>query len=263
MITMAERLQSADGTTIAFDRQGSGPPVIMVGGGLDDGAENGPLAAELADSYTVINYSRRGRGLSTDTAPYALQRELEDLAALADVAGAPVHLFGASSGGALALEAAVAGLAVDRIAVYEVPYAIDEFGIAAWREYAAELGAIVADGRPDDALARFMRLAGMPAEQIDAARPSPEFAASSALAHTLPYDAACIGDGPPPPRLAGIDRPTLVITGDAGLDFFGPAAEAISALLPRAESRLLPSQGHVADPRALAGMLREFFGSGV
>lgn len=97
MITMTGRVRSADGTTIAFDRQGSGPPVIMVGGGLDDGSENAPLAAELADSYTVINYSRRGRGISTDSAPYALERELEDLAALIDLVAAPVHLFGASS----------------------------------------------------------------------------------------------------------------------------------------------------------------------
>ncbi|WP_152362553.1 alpha/beta fold hydrolase [Microlunatus speluncae] len=259
MISTTEQVRSADQTLIAYDRQGQGAPVIMVGGGLDDGSENAPLAAELAGAHTVINYSRRGRGRSTDTAPYALQREIEDLAALAAVAEGPVHLFGASSGGALALEAAAAGLAVDKIAVYEVPYAIGEPAVAAWQDYAAEIGAIVADGRPDDALARFMRLAGMPDEAIEAARTSPEFAASSALAHTLPYDAACLGDGPPPQRLSKIDKPTLVITGDAGLEFFGPAAAAITELLPQAESRLLPSQGHVADPGALAAMLQEFF----
>ncbi len=261
MITTPDRARSADGTTIAYHRQGSGAPVIMVGGGLDDGSENAPLAAELADTYTVINYSRRGRGDSTDTAPYALRRELEDLAALIELAGGPVHLFGASSGGALALEAAAAGLAVDKLAVYEVPYAIGDAGIAAWRDYAAEIGDLVADRRPADALARFMRLAGMPEDAIDAARTSPEFAASAALAHTLPYDAACLGDGPPPQRLAALDRPTLVITGDAGLDYFGPAAEAITALLPHAEARQLSGQGHVADPRTLAAMLRDFFGS--
>jgi pimeloyl-ACP methyl ester carboxylesterase len=261
MITMTDRVRSSDGTTIAYHRQGSGVPVIMVGGGLDDGSENVPLAAALATGYTVINYSRRGRGDSTDTAPYALQRELEDLAALIDLAGGPVHLFGASSGGALALEAAAAGLAVDRIAVYEVPYAVGDAALGAWQDYAAEIGAIVADGRPDEALARFMRLAGMPDAAIEAARTSPEFAASSALAHTLPYDAACLGDGAPPPKLAGIDRPALVIIGDTGVDFFGPAAEAITALLPHAEQRQLPGQGHVADPQTLAAMLGDFCGS--
>jgi pimeloyl-ACP methyl ester carboxylesterase len=259
MITMPDRVRSADGTMIAFHRQGAGPSVIMVGGGLDDGSENAPLAAELATSHTVINYSRRGRGASTDTAPYALERELEDLAAMIELEGGPVHLFGASSGGALALEAAAAGLAVDRIAVYEVPYAVGEEGIRAWQDYATELRTIVADGRPDDALARFMRLAGVPDTDIDAARASAEWAASSALAHTLPYDAACLGDGPPPQRLAQIGRPTLVITGDAGLDFFGPAAAAIMALLPDGESRRLPSQGHVADAGRLAAVLSEFF----
>lgn len=112
---------SKDGTSIAYQRAGTGPAVILVGGGLDDGSENAALVPELARHFTVVNYARRGRGDSGDTQPYAVEREIEDIDALISEAGGSAHLFGASSGGALALEAAAAGLAIDRIAVYEVP----------------------------------------------------------------------------------------------------------------------------------------------
>jgi len=122
------RVTSKDGTSIAYDRHGSGPAVILVGGGLVDPAtgragrsENAPLARELAEHFTVYNYDRRGRGDSGDTLPYALEREIEDLEALITEAGGSAHLYGVSSGGALVLEAAAAGIAADRLAMYEVP----------------------------------------------------------------------------------------------------------------------------------------------
>lgn len=259
MIATTATVRSADGTSIAYQRQGDGPVLIMVGGGLDDGSENAPLAAALADTFTVINYSRRGRGDSTDTAPYALEREVADLAALAAAAGpGPVGLFGASSGGALALEAAAAGLPVERVAVYEVPYLIGDEAVQSWRAYVPEVTAMVADGRPDDALARFMKLAGMGDADIEAARGSSDWAASSALAHTLPYDAACLGDGTPPQRFAELAVPVLVIIGDQGRPLFEPAAVALAELLPNATRQDLAGQGHVADPVALATTLRAF-----
>lgn len=116
------RVMSNDGTSIAYDRQGSGPAVILVTGGLDDGSENAPLADELGRHFTVYNYNRRGRGHSGDTEPYALEREIEDIGALVAEAGGTANLYGVSSGGALVLQAAAAGLAIDRLAVYEVPY---------------------------------------------------------------------------------------------------------------------------------------------
>ncbi|MET1007889.1 MAG: alpha/beta hydrolase, partial [Propionibacteriaceae bacterium] len=111
---------SADGTQIAYQREGSGPAVVLVGGGLDDGSENAVLLPGLAGEFTVYNYARRGRGGSGDTRPYAVERELEDLAALLAAAGGTAHVFGASSGGALALEAAAAGLPIARLVVYDV-----------------------------------------------------------------------------------------------------------------------------------------------
>ena len=121
--------------SIAYDRQGGGPPVILVGGALDDGSENAPLATELAERFTVYNYARRGRGESGDTAPYAVQRELEDIAALIAVAGGSAHLFGVSSGGMFALEAAAAGLQIERLAVYKVPYDPSDNAPQRYREY--------------------------------------------------------------------------------------------------------------------------------
>jgi pimeloyl-ACP methyl ester carboxylesterase len=248
------RVMSPDGTSIAYERTGSGPPVVLIGGGLDDGTENEPLAAALAQSFTVLNYARRGRGESGDVTPYAVEREFEDLAALVGEAGAPARVFGVSSGGALALEAAAAGVPMDRVAVYEVPY-----GMSGWGEYVAELEELLAAGRRGDAVAHFMRVAGSSEDMIAAARGAPVWPQLEALAHTLAYDAACLGDGRAPAgRLATIGQPALVLTG-GGDAFFERAGDAIADALPHVERRVLTGQGHVADPQALAPVLGEFF----
>jgi Alpha/beta hydrolase family len=265
------QVTSKDGTPIAYDRQGDGPAVILVGGGLDDGSENAPLVPALAGRFTVYNYARRGRGGSGDTRPYALEREIEDLQALLAEAGGSAHLYGVSSGGALAIEATAAGLPVDRLGVYEVPYLVADDMARRWRRYVEELGAVLAEDRRGDALELFMRLAGSSEEEIAGARSSPFWPSLEAIAHTLAYDAACVGDGrPPTDRLATITRPTLVLTGgvspDAqvgmgGLpaDLFDRAADAIAASVPRAERLTLAGQGHVADPKVVVPVLERFF----
>jgi pimeloyl-ACP methyl ester carboxylesterase len=261
------RVTSKDGTSIAYDHQGSGAAVILVGGGLVDPAtgragraENAPLARALAERFTVYNYDRRGRADSGDTQPYALEREIEDLEALIAEAGGPAHLYGVSSGGALALEAAAAGLAVGRIGVYEVPYMIGEEAERRWGEYVERLGRALTEGRSGDAVELFMRVAGSSEEQIAGARSSPMWPSLEAIAHTLAYDAACLGDGRPPvARLAGITQPVLVATG-GGDDFFERAADAIASSLPRAERLTLEGQSHVADPKAVSLVLQRFFG---
>jgi pimeloyl-ACP methyl ester carboxylesterase len=251
-------VKSRDGTPIAYDRQGDGPPLILVGGGATDRSENAPLAAELAGRFTVFNYDRRGRGASGDTQPYALEREIEDLSALIDAAGGASFLHGVSSGGALVLEAAAAGVSAPRLAVYEVPYQLDDDAPRRHAEYVADVEALLAEGRRGDAFARFMRLAGSSEEDIAAARSSPVWPDCEAIAHTLVYDAACLGDGrPPTERLATITQPTLVANG--ATEFFHPAAEAIAAAVPNAQRRVLADQGHVADPKAMAAVLTEFF----
>jgi pimeloyl-ACP methyl ester carboxylesterase len=251
------RVTSADGTEIAYERAGDGPSVILVGGGLDDGAENAPLMTELAARFTVVNYARRGRGESGDTLPYALEREVEDIAALIAEAGGPAHVFGASSGGALALEAAAGGLAIDRVAIYEVPYPVGMVDV--WRQYVEQLAVALAEGRRGDALALFMRVAGATEESIAAARGAPLWARLERLAPTLAYDAACLGDGRPPARLAAVACPVLVLTGEDAAGFYGPAADAVVASVPTARRELLAGQGHVADPAVLAEALSDFF----
>jgi hypothetical protein len=262
------RVISKDGTSIAYERGGTGPAVVLVGGGLDDGSEMAAFAPELARHFTTYHYARRGRGDSGDTAPYAVAREIEDIDALITEAGGTAHLFGPSSGGALVLEAAAAGLPVDRIAVYEVPYMVDDVTARHWSEYVDRLTAALADGRRGDALDLFMRLAGASDEDIAGARDSQFWRGLEALAPTLAYDAACLGDGRPPvTRLASITRPTLVATGGTpdphmgGLrpGFFDEAADAIAAALPNAERRIVEGQTHVVDPEVLASTLERFF----
>jgi pimeloyl-ACP methyl ester carboxylesterase len=256
------RVTSRDGTSIAYERTGTGPAVILVTGALDDGSENAPLAAELAGHFTAYNYHRRGRGESDDSQPYALEREIEDIEALIDEAGGSAHLYGVSSGGALVMEAAAAGLAVGKLAVYEVPYMVGAEAVRRWRDYVGRLRAALAEGRRGDAGELFMRLAGSPDEQIAQARSSRYWPGVEALAHTLAYDAACLGGGEPPTeRLARITQPTLVATG-GGDPLFEHAADAIAASVPNAERLTMQGQGHVVDPKAMASELRRFFGQG-
>jgi pimeloyl-ACP methyl ester carboxylesterase len=239
-----------------------------VGGAAVDRSENAPLAAELSRSFTAYNYDRRGRGDSGDTPPYAVEREFEDLGALIEEAGGSAHLYGASSGGALAMEATAAGLAVDRLAVYEVPYDVSEDGTRRHREYSEELDSLLAEGRRGDAFELFMRLAGSTDEMVEGARSSPMWPRLEAIAPTLAYDAACMGDNRPPrDRLARITQPTLVATGGAspqsfvggGGDFFGRAADAIAASIPHAERLTIEGQTHMVDPKVLAPVLERFF----
>src|SRR5688572_27028172 len=97
---------SKDGTKIAFDQIGNGPVIILVDSALADRTLCVKQATLLAKDFTVINYDRRGRGDSTDTQPYAVDREIEDIEALIDEVGGSAFIFGSSSGAVLALEAA-------------------------------------------------------------------------------------------------------------------------------------------------------------
>ena len=248
---------SRDGTSIAYERQGTGRPLILVGGGLDDGSEDAPLGAVLAAYFTVVNYARRGRGGSTDTLPYAVERELEDLAALIAVGDGPAHVCGVSSGGMFALEAAAAGLPIDRLAVYDVPYDPAPEASGRYDAYRERLAATLAAGRPGEAIALFMRLAGASDQEVATARQSQVWPDLEALAPTLAYDAALYGP-PPAHRLATITQPTLVVTGGAD-PFFLAAADAVAAAIPGAIRRTLGGQGHVADPRVLGPALHAFF----
>jgi len=263
--TMMTTLKSKDGTTIAFDKQGDGPALILVNGAMStrsDGS-NPELARLLAQHFTVYAYDRRGRGDSGDTKPYAVGREIEDIDALIDKAGGYAFLYGHSSGGCLALEAAVKlSDKVKKLAMYEVPYNDDPEAQKAWGTYIKNLTEALASNRRGDAVALFMAYVGMPAAQIEGMRHAPFWSGMEALAPTLAYDHTAImgNDGSiPRERAARVQVPTLVMTGGSGAPFMLETAKTLSTTIPRARLRTLEGQAHDVHPEALAPVLAEFF----
>jgi pimeloyl-ACP methyl ester carboxylesterase len=254
-----DRVTSKDGTTIAFDRMGQGPPVILVCGGSTDRMANAALASHLGSSLTVFNYDRRGRGDSGDTTPYAIEREVEDIDAVINEAGGTASLYGTSSGAALALEAAARGLAVAKLALWEPPYVLDP----AARPPADQVdryNEMIAEGRRGDAVEYFMtKVVRLPAEFAAQARTQPWWAAQEALAHTLAYDATIMGDySVPTDRAAAVTVPTIVVAGGADIPWMRETARALADALPNGSTRMLDGQGHDVDPAILAPVLVEF-----
>ena len=257
---------SADGTKIAYETQGSGPPVILVDGALGYRALgfSKKLADELADRFTVYTYDRRGRGDSTDTAPYAVQCEVEDLEALIAAAGGSAHVYGISSGAALALEAANRGLPIDRLALYEIPFVLDESREPMDPHYRENLDRALADGDRGEAVKLFMRLVGVPGPFVFVMRFMPAWSKLKASAHTLPYDQTVLGDtgsGKPLPaaRTAGVKVPTLAIGGGKSPEWMRNAMVAVAEAIPTAEYRTLEGQMHNVKATALAPVLADFF----
>src|SRR6516225_9329041 len=264
MDTTLEKVHSKDGTEIAYEQVGQGQPVILVDGALCSRqlGPMGPLAALLAPHFTVFKYDRRGRGDSGDTQPYAVEREIEDIEALIDHVGPPASLYGHSSGGCLALDAALRlDPKVSKLAIYEAPYNDDPGHQPVWTEYLQQLAAALADNRRGDAVALFMRLVGMPAEQVDAMRQAPFWPSMEAIAPTLAYDHAGVM-GPdqsvPVQRAAQVDVPALVMYGTASPVFMAETATTLSKAIPHAELRALDGQDHSVDPAALAPVLTAF-----
>ena len=260
---------SKDGTRIAYERTGTGAAsVVFVGGALIDPisgrggrAELAPLASVLADHFTVYNYDRRGRAESGDTQPYALQREIEDLdAMIAEAGGGPVYVYGASSGGCLALQAVAAGLSVSKLAVYDLPFVTDDDGVRHYQQYLRDLDEALARGDRGRAVELFMRLAGSTDEMVEGARSSAMWPALIEIAHTLAYDAASMGDDgrPPTAMLQTITQPVLVASGGTS-DWFERACDAVAEALPNAERVVVGGQQHLVDPQALAPLLVTFF----
>jgi pimeloyl-ACP methyl ester carboxylesterase len=259
---------SNDGTSIAFERFGQGPPVILVGGALTDRAMTRPLAEELAGDFTVINYDRRGRGDSSDTQPYAVEREVEDIGALIAEAGGPASLYGHSSGAVLALHAAAQGLPVVGLAMYEPPFTPDrEEERRTSRQYGEELRAILAEGRRGDAAALFMGIVGMPEEMIERSRKEPWWPRMEAVAPTLLYDSEVMGDisreGTIPTELLGAAGvPTLVLCGGESPGWMIDVGRQVAEGLPNGRADVLEGQDHNVSPEVLAPVLAGFFTAG-
>jgi pimeloyl-ACP methyl ester carboxylesterase len=257
-----QKVTSKDGTIIAFDQSGEGPAVILVSGGLVSRSDNAPLASLLTPNFTVFNYDRRGRGESSDTAPYAIEREVEDIEALINAAEEPAFLYGISSGAALAMEATIKlGNKIKKLAIYEVPYNSDETARQAWKEYRRQLKELLEAGRKGDAVALFMRLNGMPSDNIQEMREHPVWQTLEAVASTLAYDAAILGEDASIPieRASKVNVPTLIINGGASYRFIHITAQALTESIPNAKHCTLKGQTHNVAAEALAPVLIEFF----
>ncbi|WP_282089891.1 alpha/beta hydrolase [Streptomyces tendae] len=256
---MEKTTVSGDGTRIAYARSGRGPAVVLVSGAMSTGATMAPLAAELSGRFDVTVYDRRGRGESGDTAPYAVEREIEDLAALIEALGGEVSLYGMSSGGALALRAAASGLPVRRVAVYEVPYAVDDAAVRAGAEYTERLAEALGQGRRGDAVELFLRHTGLGEEMIRGARQSPMWAGMESVAPSLAYDDAVLGDGRVPRSvISAINVPLLVLAGGASDAWWHAAARAIADAAPEGAYDTVDRQTHMVEPGVLAPVLAEF-----
>jgi pimeloyl-ACP methyl ester carboxylesterase len=261
-----QTVTSKDGTTIAYDQTGNGPVVIPVPGALqyrafDQGLKQ--MAELFAPHFTVLNYDRRGRGDSSDTQPFSVQREIEDIEALIGCAGGSAYIYGISSGAALAMEAAIAlgSNKVKKLAMYEAPYNDEADARKAWAKYRKELDELVAQGRGGDAVLLFMKLVGMPDEHAEGMRQNPMFPLFEAVGHTLAYDAAELGDeaAVPTQQAARVTMPALVMDGSDSYPFMHPTAVALAKAMPHGEHLTLQGQTHEVTPEALTPVLIEFF----
>ena len=260
---------SADGTRIAYDELGKGPPLILVGGALNTRSfgPNRSLVPLLAERFNVIHYDRRGRGDSGDTPSWAVEREIEDLDALIDATGGSACVYGISSGAGLALEAASRGLAIEKLAIYEAPFIVDDSRPPLADDYLARLQGLVESDRRGDALRMFMREGvGLPRVFVALMRVMPAWSQLKAAAHTLPYDAAIVFDyqkGRPLPaeHWSSATMPTLVAVGGKSSDSMRNAMQALADVLPNAKHRTLDGQTHLVKAEALAPVLIEFFES--
>ena len=262
---------SADGTVIAYDRTGSGEPLVLVGGAFSYRRYPGQvkLAGLLSDRFTVYSYDRRGRGDSGDTAPYAVEREIEDLAAVIGAAGGRAHVWGLSSGAVLALAAAAAGVPVLRLAVHEPPLVVDPADRRPPPGLGEQVSRLIDAGQRGEAVRYFMVDGmGAPAFVPGLLRLMPGvWKRLTAVAHTLPYDAAVLdgyqaGRPLPAGQWATVTVPTLVMCGTEKETpiFLRNAATATAAALPNARLVVRHGLGHSKklDAKAIAATLTEF-----
>jgi pimeloyl-ACP methyl ester carboxylesterase len=258
---------SADGTEIAYEVSGNGPALVLVDGALCQrtmGPARG-LAAALEDDFTVHAYDRRGRGESDPgSTPYDVAREVEDLVAVIEAAGGTAHVFAASSGAALALEAARHGAPISRLAVYEAPFIVDDTHPANDLDLPQQLQAMVDDDRRGDAVKTFMRTVGLPAPFISLMRLMPVWKKLTGVAHTLPYDLTIVvaheqGRPLPDGHYDAVRAATLVIAGGKSPEYLRNAQAAIAAAVPQARLETLEGQTHMIKPKVVAPVITRHF----
>jgi pimeloyl-ACP methyl ester carboxylesterase len=259
-MTVAEMTTSADGTPIAYDRNGDGPPVIIVGGAWNTRHSAAELAGLLAEEFTVYTYDRRGRGDSGDTTPYAVEREVEDLAAVIEQNGGSAGVHAVSSGGALANRAAAAGLPVTTLSTFETPYRVGD-GPKPPADYVEHLQGLYDADDPSGMLEYFMVAGvGQPQEQVDQMKQMPFWDALVPIGRTVLYDGLCLGgsQAPLPSELLGsITVPVLSLGSTGSPDWLRNAAEAAADAVPEGRYVVLEGDFHSVPTPVLAPALAE------
>lgn len=257
---------SADGTRIAYEVHGTGPALVCVDGALCH-RTMGPaagLAKALAADFTVYIYDRRDRGESDAGAtPWSSEREIEDLGAMIDAAGGSAHVFAHSSGAALSLDAARTGLPIDRVAVYEAPFILDDTRAPNALEVPQQLRELVDRGQRGEAVKAFMRMVGLPAPLISLLRVLPAWRKLTGIAHTLPYDMSIVvphqqGEPLPEGRYSAVAQQTLVIAGGKSPVHMRNAQAGIAEAVPDAQLVTLPGQTHMIKPKATCPVVTRF-----
>jgi pimeloyl-ACP methyl ester carboxylesterase len=262
-----DKTTSKDGTPIAFDRIGSGPALILVDGAMCSRAF-GPmpaLARRLASHFTVFHYDRRGRGDSGDARTYDVRREIEDLDAVLQAAGGSAAVFGASSGGALALEAAAHLPGISRVAIYEAPFIVDQTHAPLSPTFVAETQALIDAGKRSDALKKFMRLVGVPSPMVLVMPLLPFWKKLKAVAHTLTNDLTIVepyqqGRALTKAHFANVRVPVLVMAGGKSPAYMQNGMKQLAGVLADAEHVSLPGQTHMVKDAVLAPELLRFQG---
>jgi pimeloyl-ACP methyl ester carboxylesterase len=256
---------SRDGTKIAYDKVGKGPALVIVGGALSARSGASEFAEALAPHFTVYSYDRRGRGESGDTKPYSVRREIEDLEAVIEAAGGSAYVYGKSSGASLSLRtAALLGDKIPKLALYEAPYSEAEGAAEEWKALRVEIDKLLAAGRRAEAVSRFLEFTGAPKAAIAGMKASPAWKPMVAMAPTLAYDNAVVGEdrSVPVQAAAKVKAKTLVMDGGASaktMPFMRPTADKIARAIPDADRRTLDGQDHDVDPKVLTEALVRFF----
>lgn len=245
----SETVTSADGTEIAFERTGSGSPLVLVYGNGDvlPFWDEGGVRSALADYHAVYAIERRGRGESGDAAEYDLEREAEDVAAVVEAIDEPVTLLGHSGGALYSLEATAKTDNLRAVILYEPPIQAGghELEIA---EEVAEIRDLVARGENERALESFYRdVAGLPPDELEAFRSAPIWPDMVEAAHALPRELRAIGEYEfEPARFADVTAPTLLLSGGESPAFYGDATNALAEALPYGRVVTLEGEGHMA-----------------
>jgi pimeloyl-ACP methyl ester carboxylesterase len=256
-----DKVTSADGTEIAYERVGTGPTVVLVGGAFCDHNATAELAEALAGDFTAVSYDRRGRGESGDTQPYEVRREVEDLTAVIEAVGGHAFVHGISSGAVLCLVAAASGAPVDAVSALEPPYRVVAEAPPVPDGYTATLVELTSTGRRDDAVAYFMTEAvGQPPEAVAQARKMPMWPALAAMAHTLVYDARLTGEGQGlPASLGEVGVPVLGVYSTGSPSWLVASAEAVAKAVPDGDVVGLDGGFHEVPAATLAPVLAEFY----